>query len=178
MKRTLIISGIIIGIIAIIVVGLVTIFPIKYKNEIYKYSKKYKLPASLVASVINIESGYDRHAESKVGARGLMQILPTTGIECAERMKIDFDIDDLWEVGTNIEIGCYYLSYLLEIFNGNIINTLCSYNWGLGNVREHIASGNVDSDGTITNIPVEETRSYVKKYKVSCVVYKTIYRYD
>ena len=62
------------------------------------------------------------------------------------------------------------------MFEGNIVNTLCSYNWGLNNVKKWLNDGNFDEDGTITNIPVKVTRGYIKKYKVNSFVYKNIYR--
>lgn len=178
MKRILIVIGIIVCVIAVVAMVLLLFFPIKYKSEIELYAEKYSLPQSLVASVINIESGYDKDAESRVGARGIMQVLPSTAVDCAIRLGFDFHEEDLWKIDTNMEIGCFYLSYLLDIFDGNIVNALCAYNWGLGNVKDHIDKGNVDSNGTITKIPVEETDNYIKKYYLNEFVYSKLYKYS
>ncbi|MGN0961452.1 MAG: lytic transglycosylase domain-containing protein [Christensenellales bacterium] len=153
------------------------LFPKKLTNEISSIASKYNLPESMIASVINIESGYDENAVSEAGAIGLMQILPSTAEDCAKRMNIEFVESDLYNKEINIEIGCYYLRYLLNMFDGNITNVLCAYNWGLGNVKNWIENGNVDNNGTITNIPVKETSDYLKKYSINNFVYKNLYGY-
>ena len=153
------------------------LFPRKYEQYINVYADQYGLDRYLVASVINVESGYDSKAISHAGAVGLMQILPTTADDIVDRLHVEIDKRDLFDVETNIHLGCFYLSYLLEIFDGNVINTLCAYNWGLNNVRGWIEKGNCDSEGTITNIPVAETRNYLKKFKINKFVYQNIYGY-
>jgi soluble lytic murein transglycosylase len=131
----------------------------------------------MVASVINIESSYDENAISKANARGLMQLLPSTAFDCAKRMGIVISEEDLFNEETNMMIGCFYLSYLLDLFDGDIVNTLSAYNWGLGNVRDWIALGNVNENGTIRNIPVKETKDYIQKYNVNYFVYGRIYKF-
>ena len=106
-----------------------------------------------------------------------MQILPTTGIDCAKRINMEITADDLYDININIKIGCFYLKYLLDMFDGNITNTLCAYNWGLGNVKDWIDIGNVDDKGMITNIPVKETKDYIEKYKTNIWVYEKLYKF-
>lgn len=168
------ISGVIIGIFILLMFAF---FPKKYYEEINNLSIKYNLPSSLIASVINIESGYDVNAVSDAGAMGLMQLLPSTAEDCCNRMRISYAEENLFKSSYNMEIGCYYLRYLLDMFSGNIDNVLCAYNWGLGNVKEWIDKGNVSEDGTIINIPIRETRRYLKKYAVSNFVYSRVYGY-
>ena len=79
----------------------------------------------------------------------------------------------LYDAKINVEIGCYYLRYLINYFNGNITHALCGYNCGLRNVRQWIESGN--NDGDINKIPVEETRNYIKKYNLNYYIYSNIY---
>jgi soluble lytic murein transglycosylase len=153
------------------------LFPQKYRAEIEKYSALYNLPKSCVASVINIESRYDPNVVSNAGAMGIMQLLPSTAFDCADRLGIDIEEKQLFVVETNIMLGCFYLRYLLDQFDGNWINSLAAYNWGYGNVRDWIAIGNVSEDGTIINIPAKETKQYLKKYKVCRFVYEKIYNY-
>lgn len=153
-------------------------FPIKYKNEIKYYASKYDLTASMVASIIKIESNYDPNAQSSAGAMGLMQILPSTAMDMCERMNIDFKTEDLFDYQKNLDIGCYYLKYLLNVFDGNITNTLSAYNWGMTNVKTWILKGNSDGYGTINNIPVRETKNYLKKYNSAKYMYHNIFGYD
>jgi len=94
------------------------------------------------------------------------------------KLNNDFNKEDLYNPDTNIAFGCYYLSYLMDYFGGNIINVLSAYNWGLNNVRNWIKEGNVDENGNIINIPVKETNDYLKKYKINKFFYKNIYSYE
>ena len=152
---------------------LLIMFPKKYCDLIIKYSNEFNLDSYIVASVINIESGYDKDAISSMGAVGLMQLLPSTAEEIASKITIkDFDLTTPED---NIKMGCYYLSYLLKIFDNNLINSLCAYNWGLSNVKSWLDKGNYDALGTITNIPVKETSDYVKNFKLNSYIYKKIY---
>ncbi|HBP43898.1 MAG TPA: lytic transglycosylase, partial [Clostridiales bacterium] len=93
-----------------IIMYLVVLYPIRYKTTIKKYSKIYNIDPEIVCSVINIESGFDKNALSKVGARGLMQIMPSTAEEIADKLNIkDFTLDMLYSPEINIRMGCYYL---------------------------------------------------------------------
>ncbi len=176
MKRVAIIgSSLIIFLVAIIIVFFL-LFPRKYIDEIDKYSTRYNLSNYMVASIINIESGYDLMAHSSADAMGLMQLKLTTAMDMARGTGIDIDNVTIYDKDINIMLGCKYMSYLLDMFDGNETNALASYNWGLTNVKEWIASGNRDESGTIENIPVRETREYLKKYKLNRFVYKNIYR--
>lgn len=177
MKKVVIINSILLAIILFSILLFFVFFPKKYKLQIEEFAIEYNLPKSLVASVINIESGYDDSAVSSAGAVGLMQLLPDTAYDCAGRLGIDVTYEQLFDKTTNIRLGCFYLRYLLDLFEGNIINVLCAYNWGYGNVRNWIALGNIDMAGTITKVPVEETKNYLKKYKVCSWVYEKIYKY-
>lgn len=170
MKKVRVAVVVILAIGIILILLLLFLFPRKYEEQIIKYSQEFGLEPSMVASVINIESGYDSDCISKAGAVGLMQLLPSTASDCARRMGLMLEDDSLYDVDINIRIGCYYLRYLLDIFDGNVTNTLCAYNWGLGNVNDWMKAGN-EEDGTITNIPVKETMGYLRKYRVNKMVY-------
>ena len=147
-------------------------FPKKYESVIDEYANKYGVEKSIVYAVINVESGFDTKTVSRVGAIGLMQIMPTTAEDCAKKLQLE-DVD-LYDVETNIKIGCYYISYLMKLFDGNIKNVLSAYNWGLGNVNDWIKEGNVDEYGSIENVPVNETRMYYVKCKINMWVYKNL----
>ena len=177
MKKVLLISLIVVCFVVVSILVFFSLFPRRFSAEIKELSSDYNLSPTLIASVINIESGYDENAKSKAGAVGLMQLLPETAYDCASRLGIDVSYEQLFDKSINMKLGCFYLRYLLDLFDGNLVNALCSYNWGYGNVRNWIAIGNVDSEGTIINIPIEETRNYLKKYYVCKFVYEKLYRY-
>ena len=67
--------------------------PLKYEEYIIKYSNVYELSPSLVASIINVESGFDASAKSQAGAIGLMQIMPSTAYYICSLKNIKFESD-------------------------------------------------------------------------------------
>ena len=151
------------------------LFPIKYTAEIKRYASTYGLPSYLVASVINVESGYRVDARSYANAMGLMQLKLSTAEDMARGTDIVVGENTIYDKDINIELGSKYIAYLLDMFNGNEVNALASYNWGLQNVKDWISKGNVNESGTITNIPIRETKMYLKKIKVCKYIYRDIY---
>ncbi|MBE5738224.1 MAG: lytic transglycosylase domain-containing protein [Clostridiales bacterium] len=176
MKRVMCIIIFFVFVIIGIILLFLFLFPKKFVDEISKYSREFNLNDYMVASVINIESRYDSSAISSAGAMGLMQLKMTTALDMANILGIEIDEKLVYDVDINIRLGTKYLSYLLDMFDGNETNALASYNWGLQNVKDWMAEGNIDESGTIINIPVKETNNYLKKYKVNRFVYKNIYR--
>ena len=175
-KYLLVTSAILVSVLLIFILLVSILFPRKYLDEIGIMSERYSLDGAMVASIINIESGYEEDTTSNRGAIGIIQILPSTAVEIADKLGIEIDdLDALYDVRLNMEIGCYYLRYLLDYFDGNITNSLCAYNWGMGNVRDWIDSGNIADNGDITNIPVAETRNYLHKYRLNYYVYSKLY---
>lgn len=141
------------------------ILPIEYKEIIEIYSKKYDVDRELIYAVINAESRFDENAISSKNAIGLMQILPNTGIWLANILKMDeIQENDLYNPSLNIELGTYYLSYLLDKFD-NETNALASYNAGATNVTKWLSNENYSQDGYLHNIPFDETDKYIKKIK-------------
>lgn len=151
-------------------------FPLKYTSEIKQNCEKYNLDYYLVCSLINQESRFNANAESKKGARGLMQIIPSTATFVAEKLGLEnFEIDMLFAPQTNIEIGCYYLTYLFDKFENEQV-VLCAYNAGETAVRSWLNDNEFSSDNkTLQQIPYTETNNYVKKINFYYKIYSKIY---
>lgn len=143
-------------------------YPVKYKPLVSEYANKYGLSYELVFAVINTESHFKPNAKSHMGALGLMQIMEPTGEEVSKKLGIE---NKLTDVETNINIGCYYLRFLLDRYDQNVVFALSAYNAGYGNVDEWISKG---FDGKMNNIPIKETKNYVKKVKNAEKIYKLI----
>ena len=138
-------------------------YPMKYKEEIIAYGSNYGIDAGLIASVANVESGFNESSISNKGAIGVMQLMPSTAQWIAEKLKEDFSEELLFNGEYNIKLGTYYLSYLLLQF-GNVETALCAYNAGPGNVKNWLKDSEYSSDGErITKIPFEETRNYLNR---------------
>ena len=119
----------------------------------------------LVAAIIREESQYDWRAVSRVGAIGLMQVMPATANTVAQRFGFPaVGRDDLFDQETNIRIGVHYVEQLLEQFSGNVAYTIASYNAGPMAVGSWIALHRGRSqDEFVELIPYQETRQYVKR---------------
>jgi soluble lytic murein transglycosylase len=121
------------------------------------------------------ESIFDDQIVSPAGAVGLMQIMPYTGEEIAGDLKVSFVVDSLYRAETNIRFGTYYLSKLLNQFNGSHVLTLAGYNGGPHNARKWY-SRNKDRtfDMFIEDIGYSETRLYVKKVLANYWTYRRL----
>ncbi len=139
-------------------------YPVKYQDEIAKYSDSYSLDRTMVASLINEESSFNPNAVSKVGAIGLMQITPSTGAFIANKLgETNYDSSKLFEPDTNIRYGCYYLKYLRDRFVDTKV-VLTAYNAGETTVRMWLKDKQYSADGvTLVKIPYNVTNSYTTK---------------
>jgi len=119
----------------------------------------------LIAAIIREESQYDVKAVSRVGAIGLMQVMPSTANNVAQRVGLPaVGREDLFDQETNIRIGVRYVEQLLEQYSGNIVYTIASYNAGPIAVGNWIAQYRGQSqDEFVELIPYQETRQYVKR---------------
>jgi peptidoglycan lytic transglycosylase len=119
----------------------------------------------LIAAIIREESQYDVKAVSRVGAIGLMQVMPATANNVAQRVGLPaVGREDLFDQETNIRIGVRYVEQLLEQFSGNLVYTIASYNAGPIAVGNWIAQYRaLSQDEFVELIPYQETRQYVKR---------------
>lgn len=149
--------------------------PVKYDDLIEEAAEKYSLSPYLVAGVIKVESSYKEKAVSPVGARGLMQLMPETAQWCAGQMGVEYKPEFLDDAAYNIDMGCFYLSYLVQHFQ-NYDLAIAAYNTGSKNVDQWIEEGLVNWDkDSLKSIPYQETREYVKKVSRAEEVYRVFY---
>ena len=113
---------------------------INYQDEIYEYSEKYNVDPLLTASIIKVESDFDKEAKSNQGAQGLMQLLDETASHAAELTNKEFYPDKLSDVEYNLDLGIAYYDYLYRYYNNRDL-ALAAYNGGVGNVDKWIKEG-------------------------------------
>ena len=116
----------------------------QYDQMITKASEKYNVQPALIKAIIKAESNFNHRAVSRKGARGLMQLMPSTAYSLRVR--------DSFHPESNIEGGVRYLKYLLRFFNGNLALALAAYNAGENAVLRY---------GGIP--PFRETQVYVRR---------------
>lgn len=153
------------------------VLPLEYQNYVAKYARQYQLEEAFVNAVIFCESHFEPEVVSAAGAVGLMQVTQETGWWAAQQMGLDPETLDLKHPQTNIQIGCWYLHWLEDKFDGVQETMLAGYNAGHGNVARWLADEEKSKDGlTLDEIPYQETRSYVRRVKCMEAIYRFVYR--
>ncbi|MBS4021129.1 MAG: lytic transglycosylase domain-containing protein [Dethiobacter sp.] len=151
-------------------------YPRPFLDDVLLEAANYNLDPYLVLAVIREESHFRPDAVSRVGALGLMQIMPATGRGIASGLKVQFSEKDLLTPEINIRFGAYYLRNMLNMFKGDLDKALAAYNGGGGNVQRWSAS---KTGGTAAGFPTAvaffETREYITKVKNSYYTYLWLY---
>ena len=151
------------------------IYPMFYEEYIRKYSSEFNVPQELVCAVIYTESRFDKEAESAVGAKGLMQLMPETHGWIAKRLKEETGESQIKNPEINIKYGTYYLSYLYERFE-DWNTVVAAYNAGPNKVSQWLIDDNYSNDGKRLNkIPFAETDDYVNRVFSAEKQYKDLY---
>lgn len=173
-------KGIVILLIVIVAVVLIIstnqmmkfIYKTEYSEYVEKYAKEYNIDKYLIYAVIKNESNFDKSATSNKDAKGLMQIMNVTGEEMANKLNIE---NELYNEETNIQLGVFYLSELIEKYDNYLI-AIAAYNAGIGNVDSWIERGTIKADGSdVENIPYRETNNYVRKVFRDYKIYEKLY---
>lgn len=99
---------------------------IEILRYVHQEAQRVDLPPELVLAVIDIESAFDRFAVSSAGARGLMQVMP---FWLEELNRPD---DNLFDIQTNLRMGCTILRYYLDMENNEYSPALARYNGSIG----------------------------------------------
>lgn len=155
-------------------------YPQPHKEIVFTQAKEQGIDPYLVFAIMRAESKYVDTAESPVGAKGLMQIMPDTAQWIAKQRGMGaFDPDLLHDPRVNISLGCWYLADLSREFDGQLPLVVAAYNAGRGRVSEWQAAGVWNGKAeTLDNIPFQETRNYVKNVLNNYEAYQIIYARD
>lgn len=128
-----------------------------YYQQIQAVAKKYQVAPELIASIVRLESNFDRFCVSPVGAVGLMQLMPSTARGVARAMgRSHYDLTDAED---NLELGTAYLTMLLRDFDGHVPTALSFYNAG----RNGIVSRGVYRNRRYIRIVMDNYWDYVRQ---------------
>jgi soluble lytic murein transglycosylase len=158
------------------------LFPRPYLELVEKYAKEFDLAPSLLYGLIRSESAFRAAVVSRAGAVGLMQLMPATAKDMAERMKreggADYfgenDVVDSTNPSLNVHIGTYYFKYLCDYFNDQIL-ALMAYNGGQNRIRRLRNANNLPIDLFVETVPILETRDYGKRVPATAKIYQELY---
>ena len=152
------------------------IWPNFYAGQVREAAREHDIDPALLWAVIRQESVFDSDVTSSANARGLMQIIPSTGRALARRLRVDdFDSDDLYEPGLNIRLGARYVNDLLDRFDSKVDFMAAGYNAGPSNVSRWRRSAGGDHDLYREMITYAETRKYVKLVLKNYLIYRELY---
>ena len=136
---------------------------------------------TIIHAITRQESQFDRTARSSANALGLMQLVPATAAEQAQKMGLPaspasrLTQDPVW----NVTLGSGFIERLRASYGGSAPLAVAAYNAGPGNVRRFIAQNGDPRNGDILDwiesIPFSETRNYVQRVLENAVVYETLY---
>jgi soluble lytic murein transglycosylase len=152
-------------------------FPMVAWSTLKQEAKRYGIDPYIACGLIRQESVFNPNAISRVGARGLMQLMPATGQFISKRQGSGaITTADLYNPVLNIKLGMNYLAQMLGEF-GRIEYAAAAYNAGPGRARAWIAArGSMDIEDWIENIPFSETRGYVQGVLRYAANYQRLYK--
>ncbi|MFO1130814.1 MAG: lytic transglycosylase domain-containing protein [Hyphomicrobiales bacterium] len=152
-------------------------YPVRALPDWKQVGKPIEKP--LVFALARQESEFNPDAGSKVGAQGLMQIMPGTAKLIAKQHGIKYNPAQLMNPQVNVTLGAAHLGDLVADHGGSYVLTLVSYNAGPRRSREWVAeygdfrAGEVDPIDWVESIPFQETRQYVQKVMQNLHVYRS-----
>jgi soluble lytic murein transglycosylase len=131
-----------------------------------------------IFSAMRQESMFEGFIKSEAGASGLMQIMPATGDEINGQLSwpASYTAEDLTRPVINIPYGAYYLSRQIDLFDGNLIAALASYNGGPGNTLAWDELAKDDPDLLLEIIRFDETRTYIFHIAENFHIYERLYQ--
>ena len=143
-------------------------YPYAWRDEMRDAAQRRGIDPYLVAAVVREESSYYPRATSRAGARGLMQLMPSTA-------RLMAPAGNLEDPGFNIELGTRFLAELMRDFADPRL-AVAAYNAGPNRVRQWLTTRRSDDlEAFVEQIPYDETRLYVKRVVLAWDEYRRIY---
>jgi soluble lytic murein transglycosylase len=150
-------------------------FPMPFRDTVVRRSRDINLDPAFVYGLIRQESRFVMDARSGPGASGLMQVMPATARETAKKIGLtSFTIDQLNDRDTNITIGTGYLKLVLDTFSGSMPMAAAAYNAGPARPRSWRNGPVLEAAIWAENVPISETRDYIKKVLSNTTNYASI----
>ncbi len=136
---------------------------------------------ALIHALIRQESMFDTKAKSPAGARGLMQLMPTTAKSVAKKKGLHYSTAWLTtKPDYNITLGSSYLAQMLKRFDSNYPLAIAAYNAGPTRVSKWLKIygdprlGEISNEDWIELMPIYETRNYVQRVMEAVYVYRLL----
>ena len=158
---------------------LMRVYPRAYAPTVERAAAAHELDPAIIWAVMHTESAFHPYVVSGAGARGLMQVMPRTGLLIARALgKPGFDPDTLFDTELSIDYGAWYLRELIDKFRGQLVIALAAYNGGPRAVERWLdakAHSAPEVDEFIEEVPWTQSREYAKKVLAKIAVYRYLY---
>ncbi len=146
-------------------------YPIRYDDDVSDVCIRYQVPRAVVFGVIHTESHFRPSAVSRVGAMGLMQLMPATFSSIAVKLALHLDTASAFDPKVNIQCGTYLLSCLFRKYR-NWETVFAAYNAGETAVDQWLLDPRYADNGRLFHIPYGETRQYVRRVMQAIEIYE------
>lgn len=143
-----------------------------YREITQRYARQLDIDDAWVYGLIRQESRFITVARSGVGASGLMQLMPKTARWVAQKMGLSNTLA-VNDIETNIQLGTWYLKYVLDSLSGNPVMATAAYNAGPSRARAWQAAMPLEGAVYAETIPFSETRDYVQKVMSNAAYYSS-----
>jgi soluble lytic murein transglycosylase len=155
-------------------------YPPAWRDQVVRYAPPAGVPPDLLQALMREESALDPAVVSGAGAVGLTQLMVRTAGESAKKLALPApSAHDLTDPRLNIRLGAQHLGELIKRFGGSAPLALAAYNAGEGNARAWWRSrASLPLDEFVEEIPIQETRGYVKRVLRSYAAYRMLYGRD
>lgn len=151
-------------------------FPIPYRADLERYSKLNGLDPFLMAALIRQESEFNPKVVSHANARGLTQILPSTGRQLSRQLKLPYSTAKLFQPQVSLQLGTFYLKSMASTLGGHWEAALAAYNAGLRHAHDWLGWNDYREPAEfIESVPFAETRNYIQTVLRNADVYRRLY---
>ncbi len=147
-------------------------YPAPYREVLQAHAEQFALDEAWIYGLIRQESRFIVNARSQAGARGLMQLMPSTARWVARKLGLkNWRWSRLTDVDTNINLGTYYMRHVLDALDGHTVLASAGYNAGPRRARAWRPETAMEGAVYAETIPFNETRNYVKRVMANTTYY-------
>ena len=152
-------------------------FPMPYREELERFARQNNLDPFLVAGLARQESEFNPKAVSVSSARGLTQIMPSTGRELSRHLRIrPYSTARLFQPQVNLQLGTYYLRSVVDSVDGRWEAALAAYNAGLSRAKDWSTWGEFREPAEfVETVPFTQTREYIQIVLRNADIYRQLY---
>jgi len=152
-------------------------FPLPYRADFERFARQNNLDPFLFAALARQESEFNPKAVSVASARGLTQIMPSTGRELSRQLRVKpYSTASLFQPQVNLKLGSFYLKSVADSLEGRWEAALAAYNAGLSRAKTWSTWGEFrEAAEFVETVPFTQTREYIQIVLRNADIYRQLY---